>query len=797
VLLAKGYRVARVDQAETALGLDRRARAGGATAEDTRVIRRSVTEILTPGTLQDPGMAGSAQAPRVVAVWEGEGRVFGVCVVECATHTITLGSFRDDARLSHLETLLLQAAPREALLCRGACSPAAAAMVRAHVPVRSLVHMRPPGDDFWDPERARVTLEGAFDTTRVPAVLQTAAVGEGDRAALWAAGGALAYLDELGVLAGVLTAVKLLPFDALPAGQVGLDGSTLANLDILGSGPTSLLSLIDRTVTPQGSRLMRQWCSAPLADPDRIADRLIAIDVLRANPEWTKQLRGEFKHVPDLERLAALCAVGVCSVAKLALLALGLQRAWETLAARFVCNTALRLPGSKSCPYDGASPLLEEAGALSASGGAAIAERLLNAVPSWAAVKESQLLQPVPGMDSEADDLRAAIESVNQRLEVVLTQARVAMGTHDVAFLTLGKTRNLLDAPLAVRARAVKGGYVLANSTKTRDRFSCRAAEELVEELAELEDRLHLRRQAFLVQLQKSVASMIPEIGQVSDAVARLDALEGLAAFVDAFPGALCRPHVMPRGGRQAYLEATDLRHPAALQSGTGAEQHVGNDVMMGGSSPSCLLITGPNMGGKSTLLRAVCLNAVLAHVGCWVPCASFRMTAMDRVFTRIGARDDIAAGQSTFMREMLETAAVLHHATSDSLVVLDELGRGTSTHDGYAIAHAVLRELEERLACRALFSTHHLHLAEEFRRSVRVQARMMSFHIAEEGQKLVFLYRLVLGVTPSSFGMNVARIAGLPEAVVARAEQLAADMQAFASNVLHMRFADTVRKLQ
>ena len=742
-------------------------------------------------------MAGGAEAPRVAAVWEGEGRVFGVCVVECATHTLTLGSFRDDGRLGHLETLLLQAAPREVLLCRGACSAAAEKLVRAHVPLRSLVHLRPPGEDFWDPERARRVLEAAFDTTRVPPLLQTAAAGEGDRAALWAAGGALAYLEELGVLSAVLTAVKLLPFEALPVGQVGLDGSTLANLDILGSGPSSLLSLIDRTVTPQGSRLMRQWCAAPLADPDRIGDRLIAVDVLRASGDWTRQLRSELKHVPDLERLAALCAVGVCSVAKLATLALGLQRAWDALAARFVCNAALRLPGLKSLPYSGgASPLLEEAGALAASTGAVLAERLLNVVPSWAAVKESQVLQPVPGVDAEADAVRAAIETVEERLQNVLAQARTAMGTHDVAFLTLGKTRFLLDAPLAARSRAVKAGFVLANSTKARDRFSSKASEALVEELAELEDQLLLRRQAFLVQVQKAVASMIPEIGEVASSVARLDALAGLAAFVDAHAGDLCRPLVLPRGGRQSYLEATGLKHPAALLgSGGGGETHVGNDVLLGGASPNCLLITGPNMGGKSTLLRAVCLSAVLAHVGCWVPCASFRMTAMDRVFTRIGARDDLAAGQSTFMREMLETAAVLNHATCDSLVVLDELGRGTSTHDGYAVAHAVLRELEERLACRALFSTHHLHLAEEFRGSARVQARMMSYHLTPEG-RLVFLYRLVLGVTPSSFGMNVARLAGLPEPLVVRAERHAADMQAFSANLLHMRFAEAVRRL-
>ncbi len=793
VLLAKGYRVARVDQSETSLGLDKRARAGGRVGDDAKVIRRTVTEILTPGTLQDPGLAGSAQAPRTIAVWEGEGRVFGVCVVECATHTLMVGSFRDDARLSHLETLLLQTVPKEALLCKGACSAAATSLIRRSVGTRTLVHVREAGEDFWEPERAKRTLEGAFDTTRVPRVLQMASVGEGDAPLLWATGGVLAYLEELGVLQAILISLKMVPFDALPVGHVALDGSTLSNLNILGSDPTSLLSLVDHTVTPQGSRQMRQWCCAPLVDTDAIADRLNAIDVLRANGEWTNQLRAELKHVPDLERLAALCATGTCSVAKLAGLVLGIERAWEALSVRFVCNTALRSKAVKYLAYVGESKALEDAGALSATCGALLTERLFSIVKSWSAVKETGVLEPLEGADEQRDAIRARMHAVEQRLQELLASACKAMGSRDVVFLDVGKTRYLLDAPAAVRDRAVKSGFTLVNSTKSRDRFTSKDCEKEVAALADLEDELLLRRNAFVALVQKNVASVLPEIADLSLSVARLDCLVGLASFVNAHPGELCRPLVLPRAGRQSYLEAEELRHPLSLSSGHG--DHIANSVSLGGPAASCMLITGPNMGGKSTLLRAVCLNVIMAQIGCWVPCTSFRMTAVDRVFTRIGARDDILAGQSTFMVEMLETSAVLNHASADSLVVLDELGRGTSTHDGHAVAYATLRELEMELGCRTLFSTHYLQLADEFKECARVEARRMS-HLIAENKHLVFLYKLVPGVTPSSFGMNVARLAGVEEPIVARAEALAKEAQFGGEGDLEARLREAVRRV-
>lgn len=393
-LLAKGYKVARVDQAESHVAMEKRVREGGRAAmeeEDNKLIKRTVTEILTPGTLQDPQIVGgSVEAPRIISIWEGSAaavvgeeaaiapRVFGVCVIESATHTIMLGSFSDDARLSRLETILLRAVPKEALFCKGAVSPQTMFLLRGRI-ARSLIYLRSPAQ-FWDADHSRRVLQGAFNSDAFPQHLRQLMVG--DHAALCAAGGCLAYLEELGLLQAVLSAARVLPLEEVPHGFVGLDGTTLINLNIL-EGPHSMLQLLNHTRTAPGGRLLRQWVAAPLTDPVAISARLDCTDAMLANPEWTAQLRKDLDGVPDLERLVALCAVGTATPAKLTLLVKGLQRAWALLVNRFVCNKALSSSSSTSSSryLDSPCALLEEAATLvNAALGAALKEQLWDLV---------------------------------------------------------------------------------------------------------------------------------------------------------------------------------------------------------------------------------------------------------------------------------------------------------------------------------------------------------------------------------------------------------------------------------
>jgi DNA mismatch repair protein MSH6 len=379
---------------------------------------------------------------------------------------------------------------------------------------------------------------------------------------LWAAGGALSYLEEIGVLAACLSSVKVAPFDALPLGHVALDGSTLVNLEIL-EGPACLLSLLDHTVTAQGARLFRQWCCAPLVDSERIAERLAATDVVRRNADWANQLRVDLKHVPDLERLAALCAVGTCGASKLAVLVLGMQRAWNALVTSLSANTSLRMPFQKGFDYEGVATALDQAATLSAASGAVL-EGLLRLTRDWAAVKESGVLEPGPTVDEHADNTRAGLEEVKRALNELLRKAKEHLGTSDVAFVDVGKTRYLLDVPASARQRALNSGYKLINSTKQRDRFARKESEDLVDQLLELEDVMQGRCQSFLVLAQKHVVAASETVSELSRAVAEVDCLLSLAAFVDAHPGELCRPLVLARG--QPWLEAVELKHPVCLK---------------------------------------------------------------------------------------------------------------------------------------------------------------------------------------------------------------------------------------
>ena len=613
-LLAKGYRVARVDQAESSIALGKRIKAGGTSTIEGNVIRREVTEILTPGTL-DSG--------RIVAVWEGQGRIFGMCVVECATHSLWWASWKDDERCGTLETNLIMAAPSEAVLSRGALSTVAHQMVKGRIPHRSLVHVR---GDFWDADKARRAIEGAVDTT-----LAELGVLLADQAALWAIGGILAYLDELRLVTAVLSSVRLSSLSQLPAGGMAMDGGTLLNLEIFQGGAGSLLSLLNHTVTPQGSRLLRRWVGGPLCEPDAIAARLDAIDIIVTNPnDWSKVLRTDLKAIPDLERLASTCAAGICPPAKVSALVLGLSAAWRILVSRFRCNIALITDDIPSAWYlpENTGGALEHAAKVSAQSGAQLAS-VVGLVEEWSTSKDT-VLEPRAGEDTETDRFRHELCEAHKQMDQLLAMAKDKIIDKDnigadIAWKNVGKLRFLLEMDPSLRRRAEQSGYKLVSSTKKADRFSSPQIEKHVQILAGVEDLLASRHIWFCGEVQRRLSAVPDLVTELAAATAHLDCLLSLAHFTTLHPGQLCRPQVLPMAGKHSFLEATDLRHPISLKS---SAMHVPNTVRLGGGSgPTCLLVTGPNMGGKSTLMRSVCLATVLAHIGVWVPATSFRLS--------------------------------------------------------------------------------------------------------------------------------------------------------------------------
>ena len=404
----------------------------------------------------------------------------------------------------------------------------------------------------------------------------------------------------------------------------------------------------------------------------------------------------------------------------------------------------------------------------------------------WAQARQTGRIAPKPGADQAVDAADERLCEADDALAEWLDAARgtlgVRKGSSEVALVAANKDTHLVEVAERL-ASAVPGDWQREGKRKGFERFDSPELAALREARREAQEA---REEALAGVLRGLVAKFCAEKTRwlrAAEAVAALDALSALAVASDELRATcadVCTPEVVevPESSEEdsssfrPFLHASKLRHPCAATIAGGAA-FVPNDASLGGdSSPAFLLLTGPNMGGKSTLLRQTCLAAILAHVGADVPAASFRMSAADAVFVRAGAKDDVGAGQSTFMVELGETAAMLRGVTRHSLVALDELGRGTATSDGAAIASAVSDALV-RVGCRTLFSTHYHRLADEREGDeTRVALGHMGCEVRASGdgegaEEVTFLYTLTEGACPKSYGVNVARLAGLPESVL------------------------------
>jgi len=408
------------------------------------------------------------------------------------------------------------------------------------------------------------------------------------------------------------------------------------------------------------------------------------------------------------------------------------------------------------------------------------------------------------GVDEAFDAAEAKVREVNGELSALLEKVRSQVGSRDIVFVSVGKDSHLLHIADRLVSRLPRS-FEKASKIKGFARYMTPELKALV---ADLEVAQEERQEALEGVMRSIVDRFLSKQDVWKDCVrraAQLDVLISLAVASESMEetGPTCTPTFLPPQA-QPTLRASELRHPcvahilASAGSG-GSRNFVPNDVSLGGAGagagespgPRVMLLTGPNMGGKSTTLRMVAMASVMAHLGMDVPASAMELTTCDRIFVRMGAQDNILAGQSTFLVELSETASVLNNATERSLVILDELGRGTSTSDGNAIAHAVLRHLIAASRCLTLFSTHYHRLVDETS-SAAVQLQHMQLEIDgaaagrkdstgaagpgadEDDSKITFLYKLRPGHCPKSYGMNVARLSGIPREVVANAQERA-----------------------
>jgi DNA mismatch repair protein MutS len=736
-LIRRGFRVAVAEQME-----DPKQRQGKAP------IRREIVRLITPGTLTEDALLEAGRPNLLVALAQAATRV-GAIGAE-ASGAEAIGAAWLDVSTGLFETEAV--APGALATLLGRLDPAEIVAAVA-LPLGEWEPRRAPPPDPCPPLTARRRLAEAF------AVASIDALGEFSDGEAVAAIAALDYVRH--------TQAGQMPLLGPPrpqgeAGRLELDAATRASLEIVRSrdGGTrhTLLAAVQRTLTAPGARLLCAWLSAPLRDPQAIGRRQDAWSWLLANDAAAVALRTALRGAPDVSRALARLSVGRFFPRDLAAVRDG-------LAAAQAASTAI----------EGAMPAL-----------LAEARKALLAAPALRALLAAALADPVParaeegaiagGFDAELDAERALRDDSRRVIASLQLDYAQRYGVASLKIRHHAQLGYVIEAPAAaVEKLRQNPDLTLRQGMANGARFSCAELSDLDRRISEAAERAAARERAVIAHLVGETLRHAEPLAACAEALAVLDVAQSAARLAGG--GAWCRPELTADGA----FSIERARHPVVEAALAGTAAFVANDCDL---SPDrrVLLLTGPNMAGKSTYLRQNALVVILAQAGLPAPAAAARIGIVDRLFSRVGAADDLARGRSTFMVEMTETAAILNQAGPRSLVVVDEIGRGTATLDGLAIAWAVLEALHNQTRCRVLFATHFHELAHLTAELPRLKPHTM--RVKEWRSEVVFLHEVGEGAAGRSWGVHVAKLAGVPAPVVRRAANLLSALEAQAGRL-------------
>ncbi len=726
-LIAKGYKVAICEQTE-----DPAAAKG--------LVKRDIIRVVTPGTV-DSSMLEGSQANYICGIYLDEESA-GVCFCDVTTGRTHATAFSGAERLEHVVNELGRFSPAEAVLSPGAAAEGALGDLLGEK-FRCRAEARPA---------ACFKLEAC--TRQVERQYGREAAGQVPRpAALLALGGLLGYLYE--TQRTDLSYIKDLEY--YEQGRfMELDLNARRNLELTATlrgkeKRGSLLWVLDRTRTAMGARLLRSWLERPLLSVAAIRRRLGAVEELVRDAVAREELTAVLAGINDMERLIGRVVYGSAGGRDMASLRASLER----------------LPGLRAQLAPLTAPLLREL-AEGLDTLEDVYELLCRAIvdePPFS-VREGGFIRP--GYDGEVDRLRGILSGGKNVIAEVEAREKEKTG---IKSLKVGYNK-----VFGYYIEVSKSYYSQVPETYIRKQTLANCERYITQELKELEntvltasDRATGLEYDLFQELRGQVGAQMGRVQAAAAAVAALDALCSLAAA--AVRGRYCRPEVDESG----VIEIHEGRHPV-VERVLKDSLFVPNDTYMGERENRVAIITGPNMAGKSTYMRQVALITLMAQIGSFVPARAARIGVVDRIFTRIGASDDLSAGQSTFMVEMTEVADILKHATGRSLLILDEIGRGTSTFDGMSIAQAVLEHCSRRLGAKTLFATHYHELTEL--ENTLSGVKNYSIAIKSRGDDLVFLRKIVPGGADRSYGIEVAKLAGLPETVVKKARTILKDLE-------------------
>ena len=725
-LLRRGYKVAICEQVED----PKRARG---------VVKRDVVKVLTPGTAVELELEGAKESTYIASLYlKDEG--WGLALIDLSSGQMRTAQSDSQERRA-LDDELFRVSPKEIIFPEGEEEDVIEILSRNNI---TSILKSPLEDWAFDFSQAKNILEGHFQ------VKSLAGFDLSDKElAVSAAGALLYYLKK--VRKDSLSLIYKISYVQTGL-QMVLDATTIKNLELVknlrdGSLKDSLLDIIDFTVTSMGGRLIRDWLLHPLRRCSDIKERLVAVSEFLSHTIERQELRESLKGIFDLERLKGKISLAVAHARDLVSLKkslLPLPRI-QNLIKPFSAKVIKKIHKL----WDNAQDLVDLIDS-------AILEEPVFLLTEGGIIKD--------GYNSELDELRKLSRSGKSFITLLEKKERERTGISSLK-IRYNKVFGYYIEVTKPNLSSVPADYIRKQTLANSERFATPELKEYEEKVLNAEERIADLEYNLFLEIREKISRETARLQKIASDIASLDVLSSLAEL------ASIRNYHRPQANTRERIKIVEGRHPVIEV--TNEEPFIPNDTYLDRAEDQILIVTGPNMGGKSTYLRQVALICILTQMGSFVPAKEAEIGVVDRIFTRIGAMDFLSVGQSTFMVEMLETAKILNSATEKSLILLDEIGRGTSTFDGLSIAWAVAECLHEKEAIRAktLFATHYHELTE----LALTLKRIKNYHVSVKEWKddIIFLRKIVPGPSDQSYGIHVAKLAGIPRAVVDRAKEI------------------------
>ncbi|KAJ5073525.1 DNA mismatch repair protein msh6 [Anaeramoeba ignava] len=781
--VAYGFKVGKVEQTETDIDRKMNNKNKNQNIFNQPVLERELTQKFTIGTLVDENLIPTSNSTYLLSVKEAInptnfGIQIGVCFVDTSTSTIYITEFEDDIYHSKFETLLFQIKPGEFLLEKTKSNQQIVKIIKKIIDF-PLINFLTPEKQFWTAEKAIDDFQEKKNTRffkQNPECLEKAAQ-KSQFLLLSCFGACIYYLNSLELEDDIVSLGNIQYYDMMETNKfLVMDAQVIVNLELFQntndrSEEGTLFQILNHCCSNIGSRLLRQWITRPLVDIKEINRRLdIVDDIAKISPNILDLLRKKISKLPDLERSISRIHSGKSNLEQFLSAINGFKLLveifdeFEKISAQMDLVHLQKLVSKNSSFPDLKNEI----------------DQIEDCFDHQETKKQKKLIPKQDSLDPKTIEYNRVLEKLSKhkaKLQMFLKEQREFFGCEEIVFKDIGANRFQLEIPKdVVENIGIPDDFYIVSQTKIKSRYWNPYIRKMCQKILEDENVHEKISTSFHLDLMKKFDVFYLKWKESVKYLGELDCLISFCVVSSLWDDGSCRPILCnPKDYKnQEFLEVRNLIHPCIKPR---ISTFIPNDIILGSKDeekkPNTLIITGPNMAGKSTLLRQACIAVILSQIGCYVPAESCFLTPVDRIFTRIGANDNIMYGESTFMVELKETSIILKNSTQKSLVILDELGRGTSTEDGFSIAYSVLKYFSQEKSCRLLFSTHHHSLCDEFSLFPNVGNFYMSYSSLNDSKNIVLLYKLVEGSCPVSFGINVAKMAGIPESIICKAEKI------------------------